>query len=107
MIGIQSIVLSKHQTMGLTLFPPMHCFDPKPTNQPTATVLRVCDVFDATKKDNTIATVTEMCTGQHLHASTPYPEIRVRAIVMQILDALAYMHQRGLFLNNLTTENST
>jgi serine/threonine protein kinase len=63
-------------------------------------------VFDATRKDGTISTVTEMCTGQHLDATTPYPEVRVRTIITQLLSALTYMHRRGLFHNNLTTENS-
>jgi serine/threonine protein kinase len=71
------------------------------------TVLRVHDVYDATKKDNTISTVTELCTGSHLDSSIPYPEPRAKKIVAQILDALQYMHQRGLFHNSLTTENST
>ena len=50
--------------------------------------------------------VTELCTGSHLHSSTPYPEARARKIVAQILDAVKYMHERGLYHNNLTTENS-
>lgn len=51
--------------------------------------------------------VTELCTGSHLHSSTPYPEARARKIIAQILDAVRYMHKRGLCHNNLTTENST
>lgn len=70
-------------------------------------VLRVHAVYDATRRDNTIATVTELCTGSHLHSSIPYPEPRAKRIIAQILDALQYMHRRKLFHNSLTTENST
>jgi serine/threonine protein kinase len=70
------------------------------------TVLRVHEVYDATRRDHTIATVTEICTGSHLHSAIPYPEPRAKKIIAQILDALQYMHQRGLFHNSLTTENS-
>jgi serine/threonine protein kinase len=69
-------------------------------------VLRVLEVYDATRRDNTISTVTELCTGSHLHSNVPYPEPRAKKIIHQILDALHYMHQRGLFHNSLTTENS-
>jgi Ca2+-binding EF-hand superfamily protein len=69
--------------------------------------LRVHAVYDATRRDNTIATVTELCTGSHLHSSIPYPEPRAKKIIAQILDALQYMHQRKIFHNSLTTENST
>lgn len=51
--------------------------------------------------------VSDLCTGSHLHSSTPYPEAQARKIVAQILDALSYMHQRGVYRNNFTTENST
>jgi serine/threonine protein kinase len=70
-------------------------------------VLRVHAVYDATHRDNTIATISEICTGSHLDSSIPYPEIRTKKIIAQILDALQYMHQRGLFHNSLNTENST
>jgi serine/threonine protein kinase len=63
-------------------------------------------VYDATRRDNTISTITELCTGSHLQSNVPYPEPRAKKIIAQILDALQYMHQCGLFHNSLTTENS-
>lgn len=71
-----------------------------------STVLKVHAIYDATRRNNTIATVTELCTGSHLHSTVPYPETRAKRVVSQVLDALHYMHQRGLFHNSLATENS-
>ena len=78
-----------------------------PNKSVHAKVLRVHAVYDATRRDNTIATVTELCVGSHLQSSIPYPEPRAKKIIAQILDALQYMHRRKLFHNSLTTENST
>lgn len=54
---------------------------------------------------NTISIVTELVSGGDLASRVPVHEARARTIMTQILQAVLYLHQRGIHTHHLTTGN--
>jgi serine/threonine protein kinase len=65
-------------------------------------IVKAIETFDF---KNRLYLVLELCSGGDLYTRDPYTEAQACAITSSILDAVAYMHKRGIIQRDLKFEN--
>lgn len=65
-------------------------------------IVKALETFDY--KDR-VYVILELCSGGDLYTRDPYSEVQACSIVHSILDAVAYMHARGITHRDLKFEN--
>ncbi|PRP79765.1 protein kinase 1 [Planoprotostelium fungivorum] len=65
-------------------------------------IITIEDVYDT---PTTLYIVLELVTGGEMSDSGPFPEEKAKDIFLQMLDAIAYLHEKGIVHRDLKPEN--
>lgn len=67
-------------------------------------ILKIFQVYND-KKSGHIGIVIELCSGGNLNKRAPYTEEQARVIVAKLLEAVNYLHKRGIVHRDIKFEN--
>ena len=73
-------------------------------NLPIRDIIKVYETFQSKHNNKNIMIVMELCTGGDLRVRYPYTEQQVAIVLKHLLNAVSYLHTRGIVHRDIKLE---